>query len=121
MARIVHFEIPVDDAERASRFYSNVFGWEFSRWGDQEYWLIKTGEQGTPGIDGGLTKRTDPPQPVVNTIDVDDIDAAAEKIKANGGTIVVEKSAIPTIGWLIYFKDTEGNLHGAMQNDPNAA
>jgi predicted enzyme related to lactoylglutathione lyase len=30
---VVHFEIPADDPERAVRFYSELFGWEFQRWG----------------------------------------------------------------------------------------
>jgi predicted enzyme related to lactoylglutathione lyase len=28
--------------------------------------------------------------------------------------------AIPGVGWLCYFKDTEGNIFGMMQNDPAA-
>src|SRR5690348_9288852 len=62
MPRIVHFEIHADDPERAIGFYTALFGWEISRWGEMDYWLIRTGE-GTPGIDGGLTRRQGPPPP----------------------------------------------------------
>ena len=57
MPRVVHFEIHAGDPQRAIQFYRALFGWEFSNWGDQQYWLIKTGEEGTRGIDGGLLPR----------------------------------------------------------------
>jgi len=127
MPRIVHFEIHADDPERAIGFYEALFGWEISRWGEMDYWLIRTGE-GTPGIDGGLLRRQGPPptdgQAVTSyacTADVPSIDEYVEKIKANGGTIALPKMPIPTVGWLAYGKDTEGNLFGIMQPDPNAA
>ena len=126
MPRIVHFEIHADDPERAIGFYTALFGWEFSRWGEMDYWLIRTGE-GTPGIDGGLTRRHGPPpsegQAVTSyvcTTDVPSVDEYVEKIKANGGTIALPKMPIPTVGWLAYGKDTEGNLFGIMQPDPRA-
>ena len=60
MSRVVHFEIPADDPERAINFYEKVFGWRFEKWeGPIEYWLVKTGPEDQPGIDGGLTRRED--------------------------------------------------------------
>src|SRR5262249_54248258 len=60
MPRPMHFEIHAEDLQRASRFYSSVFGWKIEKWGQQDYWLIKTGEAGQPGIDGGLLPRRGP-------------------------------------------------------------
>ena len=61
MARVVHFEIHVDDPERASAFYSSLFGWAITKWdGPVPYWLIVTGPDGTPGINGGMMKRMHP-------------------------------------------------------------
>ena len=57
MPRPIHFELHADDPERAMRFYGELFGWTFTRWGEESYWLIGTGERDTPGIDGGLVPR----------------------------------------------------------------
>jgi len=121
MSRVVHFEIGAQDTARAVRFYSNVFGWKLQKWdGSQEYWLATTGEQSTPGIDGGVMPAMEGMPGVVNTIDVVDVDEVVAKITANGGAIVEPKKAVPGIGWLVYFKDTEGNVSGIMQSDPSA-
>ncbi|HEX2787098.1 MAG TPA: VOC family protein [Ignavibacteria bacterium] len=37
MGRVVHFEIHVDDVNRASKFYSDIFGWEFNKWEGGDY------------------------------------------------------------------------------------
>jgi predicted enzyme related to lactoylglutathione lyase len=122
MPRVVHFEIDAMKPEEAARFYENVFGWKFQKWeGPMEYWLIATGKEGEPGIDGGLGKRKAGAGPTtVNTIDVPSVDEFAERVKRNGGTIVVPKHAVPSVGWLVYFKDPEGNLFGMMEADEAA-
>lgn len=127
MPRPVHFEIHAENAERAMQFYRRLFDWEFSQWGTEPYWLVRTGEKGTPGIDGGLLPRRGA-GPVemqavnafVCTVDVADCDGTAKRIAELGGSVVVPKMPIPTVGWLAYAKDTEGNLFGFMQMDPNA-
>ncbi len=122
MSRVVHFEIHVDDPDRASKFYTDVFGWKFSKWeGPMDYWLISTGDTSCPGIDGGMMKRRDPMGNVYNTIGIESIDKSIEQITKAGGTIVVPKMPIPGVGWLAYFKDTEGNIFGVMQPDPSAS
>ena len=61
MPRVIHFEIPADNPDRAVRFYSDVFGWQFNKWeGPVEYWLITTGADGQPGINGGMLRRAQP-------------------------------------------------------------
>lgn len=126
-ARVAHFEIHAANPQRAIEFYTKTLGWEFNQWGDQPYWLIKTGPAETPGIDGGLLPRRgeDPVDgqavnAYVCTVIVDSLDETLESVIANGGTIALPKMPVPTIGWLAYFKDTEGNIFGAMQNDPAA-
>ncbi len=127
-ARVAHFEIHAANPQRAIEFYTKTLGWEFNQWGDQPYWLIKTGPAETPGIDGGLLpRRGDDPvegqavNAYVCTVMVEALDETIATVTANGGSIALPKMAVPTIGWLAYFKDTEGNIFGAMQNDPNAA
>jgi predicted enzyme related to lactoylglutathione lyase len=126
MSRVVHFEIHAENPERAVQFYSRLFNWEFTKWGGQmEYWLIKTGEDGTPGINGGLLKRQGAidGQAVIAyvcTIDVASVDRLVDEIPRHGGTIALPKMPVPGIGWLAYAKDTEGNIFGFMQRDAQA-
>jgi predicted enzyme related to lactoylglutathione lyase len=121
MNRPIHFEIPAEKPERAMKFYEKVFGWKFEKWGGpMEYWVVRTGDDGVPGINGGLMTRRDPAQPCVNTMDVPDLDATLGVIESAGGQCVVPKMPVPGVGWLAYFKDTEGHIFGAMQPDPAA-
>lgn len=121
VSRVVHFELPADDPDRAIEFYSKVFGWSFDKWeGPMEYWLITTGPEGEPGIDGGLARREDPATRTENTVDVESIDEAIAKVEANGGNVIRPKGAVPGVGWLAYCEDTEGNRFGLMQSDPEA-
>jgi uncharacterized protein len=121
MLRVVHFEINADNPERAIEFYRHVFGWTRTKWSgsEEDYWLIMTGTDKESGINGGLMKRMNPILNTVNTVDVPSIDEYLEKIKASGGEIVMPKTTIPSIGYLAYCKDTEGNTFGIMQMDPN--
>jgi uncharacterized protein len=114
-SRVVHFEIPVEDPERAVQFYSNAFGWQIQKWdGPQEYWLVDTGD-GEPGINGGIMRRSGPFDRVVNTVNVESIDAATARVKELGATLVGEKMHIPDIGYLQYAQDPDGNVFGMMQ------
>jgi predicted enzyme related to lactoylglutathione lyase len=119
--RPVHFEIPAENPQRAMNFYTNLFGWKFKKWeGPMDYWIISTGQASEPGIDGGLMPRRDPNQPCVNTISVPNVDESIKVAESNGGAVVVPKMAIPSVGWLVYCKDTEGHIFGMMQNDTAA-
>jgi predicted enzyme related to lactoylglutathione lyase len=121
MARVVHFELPVDDPDRAVSFYRNVFGWQISKWaGPTDYWLVTTGPQGEPGIDGALTRRQAGFMSTVNTVGVDALADAVAKVEANGGKVLLPKMAVEGVGWLAYVQDTEGNNFGLLQDDPAA-
>lgn len=122
MSRVIHFEIPADDPERSIKFYESVFGWTIEKWdGPIEYWLIMTGDENEPGIDGALARREDPETGVENTIDVKDLDQTLLEVEANGGKIIRPRMAVPGVGWMAYFKDTEGNTFGLMESDETAA
>ncbi|OAI42516.1 glyoxalase, partial [Verrucomicrobia bacterium SCGC AG-212-E04] len=95
--------------------------------GDQDYWLVMTGDNAVPGINGGLLPRRGeapaemaPVHGYVCTTDVDNLDAHLAKLPSCGGAVALPKMAIPTVGWLAYGKDTEGNIFGMMQADANA-
>lgn len=128
MARAVHFEIHASNPQAAIAFYASLFGWTFNKWEGGDYWMIHTGPDEQPGINGGLMpRRGDLPAPLaavnafVITVDVDDIDASVERGKAAGGSIALPKMPVPGIGWLAYLKDPDGNIFGMMQADTGAA
>ncbi len=118
--RVVHFEIPCNNPEKTIEFFKTVFGWSFQKFGTEEYWIAITGDDKLPGINGAIMKKRDPNQPITNSIDVVNLDKAMEDIEKAGGKIVVPKTPIPTVGWLAYFTDPDGNIHGVYQNDPTA-
>lgn len=114
------FAIHADDVSRARVFYQAVFGWVFEPWGPPDFYLIHTGDERSPGIQGLLHKRSVPRTGTgLNgfepTFAVADVDAIAAAVVAHGGTLTFARSDIPTVGALIRFLDTEGNDVGAMQ------
>ncbi|MDW7733631.1 MAG: VOC family protein [Methanolobus sp.] len=135
MNRVIHFEIQAEDPQRAAKFYEEIFGWKMEEWvipgvrikDEDRYWLVTTGPDDEPGINGGLLFRRGP-APVegqainsyVCTIDVADMEESLEKALKAGGSIVFPRMAIKDIGWSAYCKDTEGNIFGLMQEDENA-
>src|SRR3982074_3279513 len=117
---IQSFGVTCDDVTRGRRFYEQAFGWRFEPWGPPDFYLIHTGDEHNPGVQGLMQKRRE----VVSgtgmtgfecTIEVQDIDATIRAIEAHGGKIVMAKFHIPTVGTGVYFSDTEGNFVGAMQ------
>lgn len=124
MNRVVHFEIPADDLDRAERFYTTVFGWTVRTF-DPEYRLLITGAEGEPGIDGAIAARTGSPPDGstgawVCTVEVADLGDTERDVLAAGGKQVRDRAEIPGIGWLSYFTDTEGNLFNALRSQPSA-
>lgn len=121
MARVVHFEISSMNPERSVDFYRKVFDWQIDKWeGPQDYWLIATGPEDKPGINGAIFVPRDPFVGTVNTIEIESLDEFMEKVKSSGGEVVTEKMTIPGIGYLAYCKDPEGVLFGLIQNDSEA-
>jgi predicted enzyme related to lactoylglutathione lyase len=121
--RVVHFEIPFDDAERATSFYKEAFGWNVMALPEMSYNMVSTGptsEQGPPSepgfINGGMMQRGVPFGGPIITVDTDDVDAALQLIEKLGGSTVTAKTAVGEMGFSAYFKDPEGNLMGLWQN-----
>ena len=119
-ANLAAFAIHADDVDRAVGFYEAVFGWRFEPWGPPGFYLIQTGPDDAPGVQGLLHKRHEPRTGTgLNgfepTFAVDDVDAVLAAVEANGGTVTMGKSPIPTVGVLVRFLDTEGNDVGAMK------
>ncbi|MDO5649744.1 MAG: VOC family protein [Gallicola sp.] len=130
MGRMIHFEIHVDDMDRAKTFYGNVFGWVFEDYSDYAgipYFGAITGKEEDPGINGALMKRQGKPvekgQPLngyVCTMGVEDYDETEKRILDHGGVVALEKHALPGMAWQGYYLDTEGNVFGIHQPDEQA-
>lgn len=130
MGRPVHFEIHVDDMERAKKFYAEVFGWTFEDWSNyagMPYWGAVTGDANELGINGALMQRQGAsPQPgqAMNgyacTMGVENYDSTETRILNLGGKLALPKYALPGMAWQGYYIDTEGNLFGIHQPDEHA-
>lgn len=125
--KVVHFEVPFDDAERATSFYREVFGWSTTHVPELDYTLVNTGptdENGWPTeagfIGGGMLKREAPNDRPTVVIDVADIEATLAKIEAHGGSTVQGRQQVGSMGWAAYFTDAEGNLMGLWQSAEEA-
>ena len=122
---VVHFEIPADDVEKLSKFYADLFGWKIihSPVEGMDYWVIQTvptddkGMPQRPGVNGGMFPK--PPEPKglnpVNYITVENIDEYLKKVAQLGGSILIPKQQIPTVGYITLVKDPEGNQFGLLQ------
>jgi uncharacterized protein len=120
MSRVVHFELPSTNISKSKKFYEDVLGWKFTKYGGPvEYWLVDTGDPKTPGINGGLGGAANEFKATVNTVEVENIDEVLKKVLANGGKIIMPKDTIPGVGQLAYVSEPGGAVFGIIQNDPN--
>jgi len=123
MPHLAHFAINADDVPRAKKFYEKVFGWKFSAWGPPDFYQIQTGKDGgTQPALGALQGRRNlvKGQPTIGyecTISVESIDDTIAAVQKHGGTIALPESIISGVGALAFFRDTEGNVFGAIQFD----
>jgi uncharacterized protein len=128
---VVHFEIPADDPERAAKFYRELFGWDIKKYegkvaNDLAYWMVKTVptdervQPVRPGVNGGIMPRMFPGQPPVNYIAVEEVDEFVQKGERLGAQVLMEKHAVPGMGWFAQLKDPEGNVFAVWQHDPAA-
>lgn len=126
---VIHFEMPYRDAERATRFYQQAFGWQLQALGPQmgDYIVVTTATEDTdaPGavrgaIGGGLFpfRPEMPMQHPSVVIGVDDLPAAMARVLAAGGQLLGEPMPIPGVGDYVSFVDTEGNRHSLLQSQP---
>jgi uncharacterized protein len=117
--------VHIDDIERAKKFYDGVFDWGFNSYGQGDFLQIKADKSENGELIGALQSRKYSPVPekllVWNAqLGVENIDEIIEKVKSNGGQVVMPKTAIPYVGYIAKFLDTEGNLICGMQYDNSA-
>jgi uncharacterized protein len=120
--RVVHFEIPFEDGDRARSFYKEAFDWQIMEMPEMGYTIVMTGPSNDSGptesgfINGGMLSREQGATsgPVV-VLDVESIEVALERIADLGGSTVVGKTPVGDMGFAAYFKDTEGNIVGLWE------
>ena len=120
--RVVHFEVPFDDGDRARSFYEEIFGWQLMEMPEMKYTMVMSGPSGDAGpteagfINGGMLSRQESAAsgPVI-VVDVDSIDATLQKIGERGGSTVTEKVPVGDMGFAAYFTDPEGNVIGLWE------
>jgi uncharacterized protein len=126
---LVHFEIPADDPERATKFYRELFGWEIQKWTSDsgpEYWMVSTvptdgkGQPVRPGVNGGLLRRQHPGHLPVNYVSVESVDDYIKRARGLGAETVMPKTPVKGMGWFAWLKDTEGNVFGIWQTEEKA-
>ena len=121
--RVVHFEVPFEDAERAKEFYREVFDWQIQAMPEMEYNIVSTGpvsDEGMPTepgyIGGGMMQRQAPVNTPVVTSAVDDIDGTLAAVEKHGGSSLGGKMPVGDMGFAAYFTDSEGNVMGLWEN-----
>jgi len=114
VGRSVRLRIYAPEPLRAAAFYSEVFGWALPTDGDRRCWVI------TPGDDPRLGVAAEDQEITIPTVHVADLDATTAAALAAGGEILVARMPLTGTGWLVCLADTEGNLIGVMQDDPDA-
>jgi len=124
--RLSHFAVHVDDMDRAREFYESVFGWKTKPYWGPGFVQIFPGDDPDGDVMGALQGRSFnvASEKVIGfecTISVDNLDAVLAEVVSHGGTILMPKVAIPTVGWISKFTDSEGNLVCAMKYDSSAA
>ena len=116
MSAIVYFEIFCDQVERARKFYAELFGWKVESISGTKYCNITTQE----GAAGGLTHRFNPLQKIINYFGVPSVREACSRVEALGGRVLVPRMAVSKAGYYALCMDTEGNIFGLWEEDPEA-
>ena len=110
---ITHIDIPVSDSGAATRFYSELFGWQISAppgFEDYPMWQAPNQVSG-----GGLAPRGDGFTQPRSYVEVDSIDETLEKVTEGGGTVLMPRSPISETSWFAVFADPDGNHIGLYE------
>lgn len=123
--KLTHFAIHIDNIDRAKKFYAEVFEWGFNSYGQDDFLQIKADKSEDGELIGAMQSRKYSPvtEKVIGlecTIGVENIEEIIERVKSNGGQVLMPKTAIPYVGYIAKFLDTEGNLICGMQYDNSA-
>ncbi|MBA2569202.1 MAG: VOC family protein [Actinobacteria bacterium] len=111
--RLVYFEVPADDTQRAKDFYAELFGWQFRPMQEGfDYHMLEDGIE--PG--GAIYPSETGEKGAIIYFESDDVDASVERVSELGGS-AEDKQPIPGVGWFARCEDTEGNPFSIFQPD----
>lgn len=120
--RYIWYELLTTDPEAAKRFYGDVVGWT---WRDMTGggMTYSVAEADGNGVGGAMTippeaKAMNVPPNWSGYVCVDDCDAAAEKIKGLGGSVLRAPDDIPEIGRFAVVADPHGAVFEIMKPLP---
>ena len=123
MDKVVHFEIPVDNSDRAVKFYKELFDWKIEKVKDMPYFMVSTVETDQKGmpkhagaINGGLMQRQSKEEKPVIVVNVASLDEALKKAQKAGAKIVMPKMPVGDMGLYAKIADTESNVIGVWQD-----
>ena len=111
--RPTHFEFYSNDPEATVKFLAKAFGWAAKRWGDEDYWLLDTGDG--PGINGAVARSGDDGPKTLATCNVDDLDAAIQAVEISGGSLLTDVMEIEGVGKWIQIEGPGGEVFGLME------
>jgi uncharacterized protein len=117
LGTVVHIELPAGDAERATSFWSSLFGWQFVDSGmpGMAYLMAQAGPEQGVAIFPSDKPGTGP----IDYFACDEIDATIARVRELGGE-ADEKAPVPGHGWFAACRDTEGNRFSLWQADASA-
>lgn len=123
----IWYDLMTDDADAAQAFYGKIFGWIFEGSGvagkvGRDY---RTFNACGESIGGFMTlteeMKSSGARPCwMGYINVDDVDASAKEITADGGSIHMEPQDIPQVGRFAFVSDPQGTLFYIMKPTPPA-
>jgi predicted enzyme related to lactoylglutathione lyase len=111
---IAHIELSAKDRDAMAKFYNTIFGWKIDHNQKLDYMQLLPGERPSLALDP--VSENVPAGNVTVYLGTDDIDASLESIEKGGGTMVVPKQEIPTVGWFAVFIDPAGNKLAFFQS-----
>ena len=127
MNQLTHFAIHASNVKRAATFYEKIFNWKCAGYGepgvtDEEFVQIFGEDRKLYGAI--QARKFNPLQTDILgfecSIEVSDVQTIAPAVESAGGKIVMNRRAIPGVGWIVKFLDPEGNLCCAINFDRTA-
>lgn len=109
---VIHFEVLGGDAGAQQSFYHDAFDWSIDANNPMNYGMVSTGEG---NISGGVGPSMDGAPMVTFYIEVDDLQAALDKVGELGGQTVMPPMDVPGGPSIAMFSDPVGNKIGLVK------
>jgi predicted enzyme related to lactoylglutathione lyase len=117
-ARFSGFGVHADDVRRAKAFYEGVFGWVFTPWGPPDFYTCSNAGDGVGALLQARHTVEGRPLPGLEvTFGVDEIGAAAARVRAAGGEVLTAPYHIEGVGHHVFIASSEGGVFALMQHE----